>query len=247
MPAPKRLSRRTAFVLLMAVVVAIPLAALAADAFDDVPDSNVHHDDITWLRDAGVTLGCNPPANTDFCPGDPVLRQQMASFMRRLAENQVVDAGTLEGQSAEEIIAAAGGAGPATGGASSQVTDFNQSILVDTTDWVEILSVDADVAGDANVTLAAHVYVERNALENERYEVKLAAVTCDGDPLGVGWWRPDNSDGGFEATTIAVTGFGTVAEPTTFVLCAAKFSDAGPDITAHMRGITATWSPAPSS
>jgi hypothetical protein len=92
MPAPKR--RLTAFVVAIAVLIVTPLAVVASDEFTDVSNSNVHHDDITWLADAGVTLGCNPPTNDNFCPGDPVLRQQMASFLRRLAENQVVDAAT---------------------------------------------------------------------------------------------------------------------------------------------------------
>lgn len=83
-----------AFIAAMVIVIAAPLAVIATDAFTDVPESNVHHDDIAWLKDAGVTAGCNPPTNTEYCPGDPVLRQQMASFMRRLAENQVVDAAT---------------------------------------------------------------------------------------------------------------------------------------------------------
>lgn len=72
----------------------VPLASYAADRFTDVPDSNVFHDDITWLADAGVTLGCNPPANDEFCPTDNVRRETMAAFMRRLAVNQVVDAKT---------------------------------------------------------------------------------------------------------------------------------------------------------
>jgi hypothetical protein len=92
MPAPNK--RLTAFVVAMAVLIVTPLAVVASDEFTDVSNSNVHHDDITWLADAGVTLGCNPPTNDNFCPGDPVLRQQMASFLRRLAENQVVDAAT---------------------------------------------------------------------------------------------------------------------------------------------------------
>lgn len=91
-----RKRRLTAFMVAIAVLIATPLVVMAADAFDDVPNSNVHHDDITWLKEAGVTVGCNPPANTEFCPGDPVLRQQMASFMRRLAENEVVNAATAK-------------------------------------------------------------------------------------------------------------------------------------------------------
>jgi len=39
--------------------------------------------DIDLLRQADVTLGCNPPANTHFCPSAPVRRDEMASFLGR--------------------------------------------------------------------------------------------------------------------------------------------------------------------
>lgn len=79
---------RTKAVLLVAValVVALPIVAVAATDFDDVPTGHLFYDDITWLRDAGITLGCNPPSNTKFCPDDSVKRQQMAAFMRRFAK-----------------------------------------------------------------------------------------------------------------------------------------------------------------
>lgn len=219
MSSPDKPRSRTRLVLIAALVMvfAIPVAVMASHSFDDVPDSNTFHEDITWLADNEVTFGCNPPDNTEFCPGDDVTRQQMAAFMRRFARTM--------------------------GNAGSQVADFNSSILVNSSDWVELLSVDAEAMDEADVTLAAHVYLERAANENQRYEVMVAADSCDGDPVGVAWWRPDNSDGGFEATTIAVTGSAVIDGPTTFVLCAAKFSAGGPDITAHMRGLTATWSP----
>src|SRR5690606_32468716 len=35
------------------------------------------------LATAGVTRGCNPPDNTDFCPNDNVTRGQMAAFLVR--------------------------------------------------------------------------------------------------------------------------------------------------------------------
>jgi hypothetical protein len=52
--------------------------------FDDVPDSNIFIDDITWLAEQGTTHGCNPPENNLFCPGEPVTRGQMAAFLVRL-------------------------------------------------------------------------------------------------------------------------------------------------------------------
>jgi SpoIID/LytB domain protein len=46
-------------------------------------DGSIFQADIDKLRVAGVTLGCNPPDNTRFCPEDPVRRDQMASFLTR--------------------------------------------------------------------------------------------------------------------------------------------------------------------
>lgn len=93
----------TALAISFVAVVALPWAVSAADQFVDVPDSNIFHDDISWMAEAGVTRGCNPPANTEFCPEDNVTRQQMAAFMRRLAEGQVVDAATVEGHRAVDL------------------------------------------------------------------------------------------------------------------------------------------------
>ncbi len=85
---------RYAVVAVVTAVVVAPIAGIASDRFTDVPDTNIFHNDIGWLADNGVTLGCNPPANDQFCPSDVVTREQMAAFMRRLATNKVVDAAT---------------------------------------------------------------------------------------------------------------------------------------------------------
>lgn len=67
----------------VAVIVTVPVLVYASHQFDDVPQSNTFHGDIAWLADNGITRGCNPPANTEFCPDDAVTRGQMAAFMRR--------------------------------------------------------------------------------------------------------------------------------------------------------------------
>lgn len=103
MSAPDRRGRLTAFLVAMAVLIAIPVAVMATDVFNDVPASNVHHDNITWLKDTGVTEGCNPPDNDEYCPSENVTRAQMATFMRRLADNQVVDADTVDGKDADDL------------------------------------------------------------------------------------------------------------------------------------------------
>jgi hypothetical protein len=82
------------FLALVGALVATPLAVYASHIFDDVPDSNPFHDDIAWLQQAGVTKGCNPPDNTEFCPGDDVTREQMSAFMHRFAEYLGAEDGT---------------------------------------------------------------------------------------------------------------------------------------------------------
>lgn len=105
----------------LVTVLAIPLGVYAGHRFVDVPDSNIFHEDIRWLADNGVTAGCNPPTNDRFCPDDSVTRGQMAAFMRRLAEGEVVaadtarratfadDAETIDDRSREELLGRGGG------------------------------------------------------------------------------------------------------------------------------------------
>ena len=61
---------------------AISLAPSAVDAFTDDTGS-IHENDINAIAAAGITFGCNPPANDRFCPTRPVTRAQMASFLVR--------------------------------------------------------------------------------------------------------------------------------------------------------------------
>lgn len=64
------------------LVRALELPAGSA-TFADVPKGSTFQRDISALADAGITLGCNPPANDRYCPRDPVTREQMASFLAR--------------------------------------------------------------------------------------------------------------------------------------------------------------------
>ena len=52
------------------------------DAFTDDEDS-IFENDINALAAAGVTLGCNPPTNDQFCGTDPLTRGEMAAFAVR--------------------------------------------------------------------------------------------------------------------------------------------------------------------
>lgn len=60
------------------VVVGLPAAAFSDTA------ASIHAAAIETIRSVGITRGCNPPENTDFCPDGNVTRGQMAAFLNRL-------------------------------------------------------------------------------------------------------------------------------------------------------------------
>ena len=64
------------------LVRALKLPAASQDYFDD-DGASIFQDDINRLADAGITRGCNPPANDRFCPNSKVSRGQMAAFLVR--------------------------------------------------------------------------------------------------------------------------------------------------------------------
>ena len=59
--------------------------------FGDVDPLSVFRADIEWLRNSGITSGCNPPANDKFCPDATVTRGQMAAFLARALQLPDVD------------------------------------------------------------------------------------------------------------------------------------------------------------
>ena len=61
---------------------ALSLAASGVDAFGDDDDS-VHEANIQALAVAGITKGCNPPTNDQYCPNKAVSRAEMATFLTR--------------------------------------------------------------------------------------------------------------------------------------------------------------------
>ena len=62
---------------------ALGLTAGAGDNLFTDDDASVHEADIDRLGTAGITKGCNPPANDRYCPDDSVNRDQVASFIAR--------------------------------------------------------------------------------------------------------------------------------------------------------------------
>ena len=127
--------RVTTIAATLALIIAVPVAVIAAHSFDDVPDSNQFHESIAWMQENGITIGCNPPANTQYCPEDNVSRQQMAAFMRRLAQTD--------------------------GSTGIGVTDPADTVTVSGTTYVELLTLEATPTAEANVTLNGHVTLSK--------------------------------------------------------------------------------------
>jgi len=67
------------------LVRAFDLPAVTTDYFGD-DSGHIFEDAINRLGAAGITLGCNPPQNSKFCPDDPIRRDQMATFLARAGD-----------------------------------------------------------------------------------------------------------------------------------------------------------------
>jgi hypothetical protein len=61
---------------------ALGLSNTTTDYFHD-DDGSIYENDINRIAKAGITKGCDPPANEHFCPNSNVTRGQMAAFLAR--------------------------------------------------------------------------------------------------------------------------------------------------------------------
>lgn len=116
---------RLALTVLVTALIVAPLTAVASHQFTDVPGSHTFHSDISWLADAGITKGCNPPANDQYCPSDAVNRGQMAAFMKRFNDYITEQLGTV---AAADIDSNFGGTSVAV---ATEVNAVNITVPVD--------------------------------------------------------------------------------------------------------------------
>lgn len=105
MSAKHRIPRRTAVVAIVAAVLGAGVA-YAVTPFDDVPAGHPHENGVSYVADKGITLGCTP---TSYCPGQPVNRDQMATFLHRASGNDPatapsVNADKLDGLDASDLL-----------------------------------------------------------------------------------------------------------------------------------------------
>jgi hypothetical protein len=82
-PGDAALRKQMAVFVLRAKEGAVYVPPPAAGIFNDVPASGPFAPWIEELYNRGVVAGCNAPGGPNYCPDDPVLRQQMAVFLLR--------------------------------------------------------------------------------------------------------------------------------------------------------------------
>ena len=119
----------------------VPVAATGAiSLWEDVPHDSVFVNDTNWMKVTGISKGCNPPDNTQYCPEEFVKRQQMAAFLHRLSVGKIVDAATAVEAEMAEV------AGFADEAAHAEEADFaSDADLLDGLDSTEIMSSSGSV------------------------------------------------------------------------------------------------------
>lgn len=214
---PKNRRWMTIAIAAMVMNTVLATAVVAGHRFNDVSNTNTFHNDITWLADNDITRGCNPPANTRFCPKDNVTREQMAAFVRRNAQ-------TL---------------GAASNVCCSDLSDFFELSFP----FAEVLSVDVAPKAEANVVLNATVELVKTSDGTASLAVQITRGSCDGPQVGVsGVWRTSETTTVAPVNnTVSVTGVDTVSAPTTYKVCANGQGDAANLV--GNRAITAVWMP----
>lgn len=154
--------------------------------FTDHADS-IHRSDIDWLAARQVTKGCNPPGNSHYCPGEPVTRGQMATFIVRAMDlppsgrDRFRDDDTSVHEDAIQSLAAAGitrGCNPPSNDRfcpNAVVTRAEMAAFVrrawglpdGSSDFVDI--ADSPFRKDIGAIAAADVTRGCNPPENDRY------------------------------------------------------------------------------
>lgn len=171
-----KIRRRITTIGATVALVAIPIAALAGNVFNDVDDNSPHIEGITWVKDSGVSVGCD--SNGNYCPEDDVTRAQMGTFMYRLSGNDPatapsVNADKLDGISAEDFL-----------GATDVAAD---SDLLDGKDSAEILPI---MFGQRDSTSTATTVINGGLVEISN---RLFAVPADGYLVISGTVQVDNN------------------------------------------------------
>ncbi len=204
--------RRLLVVLAALMVVSmIPVAVFAtSDTFTD-DDGSIFETDIEWLAGAGVTSGCNPPDNDNFCPDAGVTRGQMAAFMRRFAQYLGAEDGTvanadnasrLGGMGRTEfqpaLFAFANGSAAVSGNGNFEVA----SASVTTTGPLICL---IGMSSQADILVRASGYT----VGVGPAESATLQITANGSPISAATRLLEDADGSFAMEWLYTSGGGT--------------------------------------
>ena len=85
------MKKSTILAVVVAVLMAVPLTLYASHQFQDVPNSHTFHTAIDFMAANGITQGCNPPANTNYCPERLITRGEIAAFIARTLDLPVAE------------------------------------------------------------------------------------------------------------------------------------------------------------
>jgi hypothetical protein len=66
-------------------LIVVDASLVDPDRFTDTQDS-LFVNSTAWLGASGITVGCNPPSNTEFCPDQHVTRGELAVFLKRILD-----------------------------------------------------------------------------------------------------------------------------------------------------------------
>jgi hypothetical protein len=238
---PRLLRIMVAVALVLAVLT--PVAVLAAGGTFTDDDTSVFEADIEWLAGAGVTLGCNPPANDNFCPDQPVRRGQMAAFMHRLAVNQVVDAATAAQAENADLLD------------GSPISHYNNPIWGNEPGGAQSTPIDGTSRTWAEYTIptitgglvinASAAIQDTNTTALALFWVQVDNTTCNAIPANIesvayGYASIDTAPG---LQSMSLTGVALVLDGNhTLTLCGREFGGGGGDTIVHSPSLTAVFS-----
>lgn len=199
-------------------------------AVSRLPDDVVLEDEIDPTTDAGdLTQGTLAVARL---PDEVVLEDELTDALSDVANLPP-----------EVVVASELPTPKPSGVAGDQVTGFGSLVTIDSTTEQVMASVVIDGGADVDVAFQAHIYIEKAATDIGRFELAIRESTCSGTVVGYTFWRPPAAgSGSYSGGTLSLTGFAEdVPDGTTYVLCAAKFDGAAPNVVAGPRGLIATW------
>ena len=239
---PRMLGMWVAVALAVAVLAPVAVSAAGGTFTDD--DTSVFEADIEWLADAGITLGCNPPTNDNFCPDKPVTRGQMAAFMHRLAVNQVVDAATAVQADNADLLYGAPFSHYTNHIWGNQLAGVS-STFIDATNrpWVEI-EVGVDQKGAYLINASATIK-DDTSTALAVFWIQVDNTTCSNtienfDSVANGYAAID-LPGGVQST--ALTGVALATEGSHILtLCGREFAGGGGDTVVISPSMTAMFS-----